>query len=115
MDNVKIIAIPVMGKTTDHKVSKLFSRSPYFIILDEQNKAIQIEKNNFNGDQAQSGKHISKFLVAKGVNVFCGYDIGFNVQKIAEENNIKLILLPEKKDITGETVIEMINKSKSKK
>ena len=67
MDNVKIIAIPVMGKSTDHKVSKLFARSPYFIIFDEKNKTIQFVKNDFKGDQVQSGKHISKLLVAKGV------------------------------------------------
>ncbi len=110
MDNVKIIAIPVMGKSTDYKVSKLFARSPFFIIYDEKNQTIQFAKNDYKGDQAQSGKHISKLLVAKGVNVFCGHDIGFNVQKIAEENNIQLILLPETKGMMGETVINMIKK-----
>ena len=110
MDNVKIIAIPMMGKTAEHKISKLFARSPYFIIFDETHHNVQFVKNDFKGDQVQSGKHITKLLVARGVNVFCGYDIGFNVQKIAEENNIQLILLPESKQMTGDTVIEMIKK-----
>ena len=110
MDNVKIIAIPVMGKTTEDKISKLFARSPYFIIFDETHHSLQFVKNDFKGDQVQSGRHITKLLVARGVNVFCGYDIGFNVQKIAEENNIQLILLPENKQMLGETVINMIKK-----
>jgi predicted Fe-Mo cluster-binding NifX family protein len=110
MDNVKIIAIPVMGKTVEHKISKLFARSPYFIIFDEKHLNIQFVKNDFKGDQIKSGKHITRSLVARGVNVFCGYDIGFNVQKIAEENNIQLILLPENKQLVGESVIDIIKK-----
>jgi len=108
MDNVKIIAIPIMGKSINYKVSRLFARSPFFIIFDEKHHNIQFVKNDFKGQQIQSGKHITKLLVARGVNVFCGYDIGFNVQKIAEENNIQLILLPEKKEMMGDTVINMI-------
>ena len=99
-----------MGKTTEYNVSKLFARSPYFIIFDEMHNDIQFIKNDFKGQQTQSGKHITRLLVARGVNVFCGYEIGFNVQKIAEENNIQIILLPENKQVTGETIIEMIKK-----
>ncbi len=108
MSNVKIIAIPVMGKSTNIKVSKLFARSPYYVIFDEMNHNIQIIKNDFKRDQIQSGKHISRLLVARGVNVFCGYDIGFNVQKIAEESNIQLILLPETKEMTADDVIQIV-------
>ena len=110
MDTVKIIAIPIMGKSSDHKISKLFARSPFFLIFDEKNNNSQFVKNEFIDNQAQSGKSISRLLVAKGVNVFCGYDIGFNVQKSAEENNIQLILLPEKKEMTADDVIEIIKR-----
>jgi len=112
MDSVKIIAIPVTGKTTQHQISKLFARSPYFIIFDEMHHDIQFVKNDFKESQVHSGKHITRLLVARGVNVFCGYEIGFNVQKIAEENNIQLILLPENKKVTGNDVINMIKKKK---
>lgn len=108
MDNVKIIAVPLMGKSTDCKISKLFARSPYFMIFNGKSENIEFVKNNYKDDKTQSGKHISKLLVAKGVNVFCGNDIGFNVQKIAEENNIQLIVLPEKEIILGNTVINII-------
>ena len=108
MDNVKVIAIPIMGKSSDYKVSKLFARSPYFVIFDKKSQSKLFVKNDYRNDQTQSGKSISKLLVAKGVNVFCGFDIGFNVQKIAEENSIQLIILPEGKDVTGDEILSKI-------
>ena len=108
MNSVKIIAIPILGKSTNYKVSKLFARSPFFLIFDEMNQSVQYVTNEFMDKQAQSGKSIAKLLVARGVNVFCGYDIGFNVQKTAEENNIQLILLPDNNNMTAQAVINII-------
>jgi len=112
MDNIKIFAIPVMGKSAEFKVSKLFARSPYFLVYDEKNGNIQFIKNDFKVDQIQSGKSISKILVARGVNVFCGHEIGFNVQKIAENNNIQLVILPNDKEMTAKEVLEIAKNRK---
>ena len=112
IDSVKVIAIPISGKTSGYKVSKLFSRSPYFLIFDEVNYNTQIIQNNFNNDQVKSGKQLSKLLVAKGVNLFCGIDIGYNVQKIANDNDIQLVLLSEKETLTGDHIIDMIKNKK---
>ena len=108
MEGVKIFAIPLIGNSSKYSVSKLFARSPYFLIYDEKDGRKEIVNNSFKDEQQKSGKFLSKNLVAKGVNVFLGIDIGFNVQKIAEENNIQLILLPEKKEIIVDTIINMI-------
>jgi|LGVE01.1.fsa_nt_gb predicted Fe-Mo cluster-binding NifX family protein len=110
MDNVKVIAVPVMGKSTEFKISKLFARSPYFMIFDEKNHSVEFVANNYKSEPSKSGQSMSKLLVAKGVNVFCGLEIGFNVQKIAEENNIQLILLPDNGKMTGEKIIELMSK-----
>lgn len=110
MDNVKVIAVPVMGKTSEYKISQLFARSPYFMIFDEKSQRKEFISNDYKSEQSQSGQLLAKLLVAKGVNVFCGIDIGFNVQKIAEENNIQLILLSNTDVITGDKIISLMSK-----
>jgi predicted Fe-Mo cluster-binding NifX family protein len=108
MNKTKIIAIPIMNKSSEHKISKLFARSKYFLIFDEKNHQTFYLANEFIDSQIKSGKSIAKALVARGVNVFCGYEIGFNVQKIAEENNIQIILLPETKQMSAKNVINLM-------
>ncbi|MEN8139436.1 MAG: NifB/NifX family molybdenum-iron cluster-binding protein [Bacteroidota bacterium] len=110
MSNVKIIAIPVRGNSSEFKVSKLFARSPYFVIYDEKSKSKTLIANKFKDEHSQSGKSIAKLLVARGVNTFCGFEIGYNVQKIAEENNIQLIILKEEESTTGSKIIDLISR-----
>ncbi|MCK5782656.1 MAG: NifB/NifX family molybdenum-iron cluster-binding protein [Flavobacteriales bacterium] len=108
MNEDRIFAIPLMGQSLDFKISRLFARSPFYLIFNTRNHNIQFIKNEFIDDKIQSGKTISKFLISQKVNIFCACEIGFNVQKIAEKNKVQLIILAEQSEFTGEELLNII-------
>ena len=109
MSHVKIFAIPVLGNSSDFVLSKQFARSPFFMIYNQATDEKTFLKNNFYKEETETGISISHKLIDNGVNIFCGVDIGYNVLKIAKENNVQLILLA-KENAKGESVISLIKK-----
>ena len=109
MNPVKIFAIPVLGNSSDYVLSKQFARSPFFMIYNQVTDEKKFLKNNFYKEETETGISIAHKLLANGVNIFCGVDIGFNVLKIAKENHIQVILLANE-NAKGESVISLIKK-----
>jgi len=107
MKNRKIFAIPVLGNSSSYILSKQFARSPYFIIYNLVTDEKMVLENNFYKEEVDSGTSLANKLIDIGVTIFCGVDIGFNVLKIAKENNIQLVLLANK-NAKGESIISLI-------
>ncbi len=107
MKDVKIFAIPLLGNSSDYILSDQFARSPYFMIYNQATDEKKFLENKFHKEEIDSGRSIAHELIDIDVTVFCGVDIGFNVLKIAEENNIRLILLANE-NAKGESIISLI-------
>ena len=109
MNHVKIFAIPVLGNSSDYVLSKLFARSPFFMIFNQVTDEKKFLKNDFTEEKTETGISIAHKLIANGVNVFCGIDIGINVIEIANENSVQVVLLANE-NAKGNSIISLINR-----
>lgn len=76
MTSARIVAVPADGITFSSNVSSMFSRSPYFVIVDLENKRKKVIKNPFSDVQHGAGLRIAHLLLDEKVGVVIAKNIG---------------------------------------
>lgn len=90
------IAISSEGKDKDSSISPMFGRSPYFLIFEDKKLKETIE-NPFKDLRGRAGIKTGEMLVQKGADLVVGKNIGFNVKRILEDNNVKIKITDKNK------------------
>ncbi len=94
----------------DARVSYVFGRAPYIVIVDlvdEEVKDVKIENNPYAQSPGGAGPALAQYLIDKGVEVVIAGDVGPNAAMTLSGAGITVIPV-----MTGMTVREAINYSK---
>jgi predicted Fe-Mo cluster-binding NifX family protein len=92
------IAIPIESESKNSKLSLKFARSPYFALVDRDNAQVEIVANPFFEDSFEVGKKLLIWLTTQHqVNTLIAFELGVKVQQKANEANMQLIIINEKK------------------
>lgn len=91
------IAIPLQEESRQGLIAEHFARAKYFAVIDNENKMLELVPNPCLGMSTQAGKCSLLYLISrKTVDSIIAYELGHKVQQIANENNIRLILINRK-------------------
>lgn len=91
------IAIPVETNLKTSMVSKVFARSKYFALVDQDLKTVELIENPFGELNMGVGKKLIEFLLDKHkVDSLLAFELGLKVQQKATEANLQLIIISEK-------------------
>jgi predicted Fe-Mo cluster-binding NifX family protein len=92
------LAIPIEDKTHNSDIALRFARAKYFAIVNKDQHSLEILPNPCLGLSVQAGKCTILYLTTrKNVDTLLAYELGLNVQQIAQKNNLQLILISEKR------------------
>ncbi|WP_226990823.1 cation diffusion facilitator family transporter [Methanosarcina acetivorans] len=97
--SVMKIAVPVLMQEGLHsKVSRHFSKAPYFIFIELENNDIiswDVSENPAAGLEKKKGLKAAEFLKDQGVNVLIAGEIGEAPFHTLRDNFVKLLQMPE--------------------
>lgn len=110
--SVMKIAVPVLMQEGLHsKLSRHFSKAPYFIFIeleDEKIKSWNLSENPASGLEKKKGLRAAEFLMNQGASVLIVDEIGEAPFHILRDSFVKLLKMPEK-DEDVEKVIEKVS------
>ena len=106
----KIYAISSSGKSEKSFLDLRFGKSEYIVIFDRDSNQEQIIENPYKNND-YSGVQLVKFLHEKGVSVIITGEVGPQVSKVLEKEELQLVLLHEEK-IKIEDIINRIRSGK---
>ena len=86
-----IIAIASTKKDFKGNISDQGGRAPYYLLIDEQNKILEVLKNPFARGGGGAGFSVAKMLEQKNVNKLISGKIGANMQGALQEKNIEYV------------------------
>ena len=93
-----ILAIPLEKDAQNSPIALRFARAKYFAIINKEMKSVEILPNPCLGMKTQAGKSAILYLTTRQeVDTLVAYELGLNVQQVAQKNNIQLILINEKR------------------
>lgn len=91
------LAIPIVEKDRNSKLSEKFARAPYFALIHKEEKSVELVENSCLEAQEKVGKCVVEFLFEQHrVNTIVAFELGVKVQQIAHQNKIQLVLLNTK-------------------
>ncbi|MBN2261340.1 MAG: NifB/NifX family molybdenum-iron cluster-binding protein [Prolixibacteraceae bacterium] len=103
-----IVAIPVSENNVKGTVSTKFSRSPYFAIVNKEEKKYEFVINNYIDEIEGVGKKLFAWLMKSyGVNTLLAYELGIKVQQLADEQNLQLIIINDE-SMTLEKILQYL-------
>lgn len=110
--SVMKLAVPVLMQEGLHsKVSRHFSKAPYFIFIELENNTIKswdVSENPAANLEKKKGLKAAEFLKDHGVNVLIAGEIGEAPFHTLRDNFVKLLQMPE--DVEDvETVVEKVS------
>lgn len=89
-----IVAIPVSDKSLKGTISAKFSRSPYFAIVNKEEKKYEFVVNSYIDENEGVGKKLFAWLIKlHGIDTLLAYELGIKVQQLADEQNLQLIII----------------------
>jgi cation diffusion facilitator family transporter len=110
--SVMKIAVPVLMQEGLHsKLSRHFSKAPYFIFIeleDDKIKSWNLSENPASGLEKKKGLRAAEFLMNQGASVLIVDEIGEAPFHILRDSFVKLLKMPEK-DEDVEKVIEKVS------
>jgi cation diffusion facilitator family transporter len=110
--SVMKIAVPVLMQEGLHsKLSRHFSKAPYFIFIeleDDKIKSWNVSENPASGLEKKKGLRAAEFLMNQGANVLIVDEIGEAPFHILRDSFVKLLKMPEE-DEDVEKVIEKVS------
>lgn len=93
-----ILVIPIDSDKEQAIVSKKFARSNYFAIVNRTSSTVEVIENPFADLKLGVGKKLLEFLTVQyKVNTLIAFELGLKVQQMANEANLQLIVLSEKR------------------
>lgn len=103
-----IVAIPVCENNLKGTISPKFSRSPYFVIVNKDEKKYEFVSNNYIDEIEGIGKKLFSWLIkSHGVNTLLAYELGIKVQQLADEQNLQLIIINDE-SMTLEKILQYL-------
>ena len=91
------IGIPMQQDSKQGLIALHFARAKYFAVVDSETNLLEVLPNPCLGMSAQAGKCSLLYLISrKEVDSIVAYELGYKVQQIANDNNIRLILINRK-------------------
>jgi len=110
--SVTKIAVPVLMQEGLHsKVSRHFSKAPYFVFIELENdkvKSWDVSENPAAGLEKKKGLRAAEFLKNQGVNVLIAGEIGEAPFHTLRDNFVKLLQMPEEEEDV-EKVVEKVS------
>jgi len=110
--SVMKIAVPVLMQEGLHsKVSRHFSKAPYFLFIELENNHIKswnLSENPAAGLEKKKGLKAAEFLKNQGVNVLIAGEIGEAPFHTLRDNFVKLLQMPEEVEDV-EKVVENVS------
>jgi len=110
--SVTKIAVPVLMQEGLHsKVSRHFSKAPYFIFIELEEgkvKSWSISENTASGLEKKRGLKAAEFLKSQGVNVLVVSEIGEAPFHTLHDSFVKLLQMPEAAE-DAEEIVEKVS------
>lgn len=92
-----IAALPVKINSFYSVIALRYARSPYYAIIDTKLKNTVIIENPYVHLSSGAGRKIIELLAEKyNVNAIIAFELGLNVQQIAMQRKLQLIIIHEK-------------------
>ena len=102
------VVIPIIENSLQSKISLRFARSKYFAIIDKEKSKYKIIANDQLKKEDCIGKDLLDMLCNEHhVNTLFAYELGLNIQQIAAERRIQLLILNEKHKTLKELLLMM--------
>ena len=102
------IAITSTGNTLDAKLDMRFGRCAYFIIFDNESKAVEIIPNSFNHLEEGSGQAAVQLLVQRNVSKIVSGEFGLKIKPILDSLKVQMIVFKEPMKKISE-IINLLN------
>jgi predicted Fe-Mo cluster-binding NifX family protein len=89
-------AITVKTDDTNSLLDDCFGKSEYFFIYDSKSGVYEFIKNPVKDSKKMSGKKAASFLIEKGIKTLITTNIGSEVKRIFDKNNIQIVIISKK-------------------
>lgn len=90
--------IPVETEKRNSLLSKKFARSKYFAVVDKELKTIEVIENPYCDVNMGVGKKLLNWLLTEHkVDTLIAFELGLKVQQLANQFQLQLIIINEKK------------------
>jgi predicted Fe-Mo cluster-binding NifX family protein len=96
------VCVPSYGPTLDSKVQPIFGRCEYFILVDPESMACEVESNPYASVSDEAGPESAKMVIDKGAEIVLTAQVGTKAREVLEASGVEVL------DIQGETVREAV-------
>ena len=92
-----IAALPIKENNSDAVISPRYARTPFYVIINTQERSAKIIENPYHDESTGAGKHILSFLTEKyNVDTLIAFELGLHVHQLAMKKQLQLIIIHEK-------------------
>ncbi len=102
------VAITSQGNSLESKLDQQFGHCKYFVIYNNETKAIEIFPNPHSNAEEQAGTLAVKLLSDKEVNKIVSGEFGVKIKPVLDSLKIQMIIY-KKENVTIGEIIEMLN------
>jgi len=102
------VAITSTGNSLESTIDQRFGRCAYFVIYDNESKAMEFIPNPYKESKEDAGTASVQLMASRNVNKIISGEFGIKIKSLLDSLKIQMIVLkqPEKK-ITE--IIELLN------
>ncbi|BAX81460.1 NifB/NifX family molybdenum-iron cluster-binding protein [Labilibaculum antarcticum] len=102
------VAITSTGNTLESTIDQRFGRCAYFVIYDNESKAMEFIPNPNKESEEDAGTSSVRLVASRNVNKIISCDFGMKIKSLLDSLKIQMIVIkqPEKKI---REIIEMLN------
>jgi predicted Fe-Mo cluster-binding NifX family protein len=96
------VCVPSFGPTLDSRVQPIFGRCEYFILVDPESMAYEVESNPYTSVSDEAGPESAKMVIDRGAKTLLTAKVGTKAKQVLEASGVEIM------DIQGETVREAV-------
>ncbi|MDD3321958.1 MAG: NifB/NifX family molybdenum-iron cluster-binding protein [Paludibacter sp.] len=102
------VAITSTGNSLESTIDQRFGRCAYFVIYDDESKAMEFIPNPYKESEEDAGTASVQLVASRNVNKIISGEFGMKIKSLLDSLKIQMIVLkqPEKKIIE---IIELLN------
>ena len=100
------IAVAAVGTTPATQVSSVATRTPYFLIFDDDGAFVESVENPHREVRRRASELVVQLLVQKGVSVFVAGDFGERMISTLKQRNIEYVQFQGTAEGAVKTVLE---------